>query len=172
MLAFAFASTPAAALAQEYETDGRGVSLVNDEPSPWDERPWCLELTLGIATPTGLAGVVLDRSFGHVSTSLGVGTNLRGIEAALQTRLRLRDRSPSFYVGGGVSVGRHVQFGTGEGVAGIFTRLMSQNDHSGVNVRYEWDRAFWANLELGVEQRGKVGGLRLFTGAALLLNRF
>lgn len=139
------------------------------EVSPWVTRPWALELTLGIATPLGFVGASVERSFGSLATSLGVGTNLNGIEGALQTRFLFHDSSPSVYVGVSASLGRHVQNGTGEGVPALFTRPLGANDHSGVHVRHEWRVAPWANLEVGIERRSGTTMSRYFTGIAVLL---
>src|SRR5260370_38297447 len=88
------------------------------EPRTWNERHWGLELQLGLGTPTGLVGALIDATpVPWWTLSAGVGQGFSGPQFALGTRFRF-PRHATPYLGFGFSAGRFCVPGNGEDLWG------------------------------------------------------
>jgi hypothetical protein len=128
---------------------------------------------VGIATPTGLAGVGLDYSPTHLlSLDCRGGTNLIGPEAACNVRVRpAAGAEQAFYLGAGLSFGPHAQSDVSQdGLFALFTGPFSAMSHTSYGS-YRWDLAYFTNLELGHETRLWTGfTMRAYFGLGVLMN--
>ncbi len=141
---------------------------------PFRERPFLIEIQLGIATPTGVVGAYLDYALiPALSLAAGGGTNLVGFEAAAELRLRLILK-PGHALGlmAGYSLGPYSQTDANQGgVFALFLAPLAQMGEGRFPSAYRWDLAHWANLAVTYERRkpGRMN-LRIFAGPAFLLN--
>lgn len=176
------ARTPseAPAMLPEDNDDGDRVPDVSRSHNAWQERPWALEVELGIATPVGMAGLMLDYSlFDWVSLGCGGGTNLyvdtalHGLEGACMLHLRpIKGRERAFSVGLGASIAsfRKTEL-TGMGAFGLFLGGLTQIREGPGPVGRTWDVAYFVNLEVGYERRSPEGPVfRVYGGIAELAN--
>jgi hypothetical protein len=140
----------------------------------WEQRPLSLELHVGIATPTGVFGGVLDYSIlPWLSLGCGVGTNFVGPAGECRLRIRwIRPRNQALYIGAGVSGGPHIQNSlTQAGIFAFAIAPMSAMGHSPPPAPRVWEFAKWANIEFGYERRKATGWvIRPYVGVAVLLN--
>ena len=141
--------------------------------NPWEMHPLALELHLGVATPVGAAGAMVDGSLADwLSIGCGAGTNFIGVEGACGFRLRYVYRPTSgVYLGFGLSTGPHSQ-SHGSRLGLLFPlaplgRVHGEREHG--FVRYSF--AQWENFEFGVEERRASGfHARAYVGLAHMLN--
>ena len=142
-------------------------------PHPWRERPFALDLTVGVAQPLGLIGMSAEYApFEYLSLGTGVGSNLLGWQLAGMARARFTPEARSSpYVGASYSQGRHNQGESNrDGVLSVFVGPLASMGH---NPRrgHDWQTARWLNVEFGHERRAQNGfDLRVFAGFAFLLN--
>ncbi|MBP8809260.1 MAG: hypothetical protein KBG48_34710 [Kofleriaceae bacterium] len=153
---FARPAAVVAALASPFALVAITASPAAAEPdrAAWVERPFTVEGQLGLASPLGV-GVAADYApTSWLSVGAGVGRNST---PATQVAVGARARVWS-------SPGRALFFGVA-GSGGGWSEPTSDD------LTREFERAYWANAELGVE--GRAAGLsgRAFFGAAALLNR-
>jgi hypothetical protein len=143
-------------------------------PSPFAALPWLFEVQVGIAAPTGAVGLFADYSLAEwLSINLGVGTNLVGVEAASELRVRFAPGSGrTMTMGLGYSLGPHEQTEiTRLGLLAPWFGPMTQMGQTKYPSRYVWDLAHWVNLSAGYEGRERNGNsLRIFGGVGILLN--
>jgi hypothetical protein len=153
---------------EESEREAQGVAkrprAVAQAPAP----ALALMVHAGIATPYGGIGAALGASLASAfAIEAGVGTNGLGPEYAGMGRFRL-----------GIEPKAMVVFGAGIGTAeyesqrenGIF-RPLSAMGHT-ANASKHWDRAWFLNLELGLETHaaGSPFVARPYVGYAFILN--
>jgi hypothetical protein len=140
----------------------------------WATRPFSIELHLGIATPLGLGGVMLEVApVRWVSLGCGIGTNVVGVEVACMSRVRAFVRAErAFNLGVGVSGGSYMQSKpTRYGALAPLLGAMDSMGESPWPSEYYWERALWLNAELGYESRHQSGGsFRVYIGLGKLLN--
>jgi hypothetical protein len=168
----ATAGAPDGEVTQERHTT---VSSLEDSPrSPFAARPLLLELQLGIAMPTGIAGLFVDYSLAPaLSLAAGAGTNLTGFEAAAELRLRGELKSGhALTLAGGYSLGPHTQTRANQfGFFSLFLGPMTAMGEPQVPSAYNWDLAHWVNVSFGYERRRPSGSsLRVFGGPAFMMN--
>jgi hypothetical protein len=134
-------------------------------PSPWAEHSLGVELGTGLGAPAGAASIGLDWTpLPWLSLGGGIGAGRSfdlfsesgGFQAAFMPRLR-------FVVAGwGVSMGAGPSLGS-------FEWCDSCPFEGG--DRWQWSRAFWLNVEGGLEYRWRSGvGVRFSLGTARLEN--
>ncbi|GAC1537454.1 MAG: hypothetical protein NVS3B10_01750 [Polyangiales bacterium] len=126
------------------------------------ERPWAVEVDLGLGTPVGYGGLRLQRAFGR-TFALDVGGGLSahdGVAPQVETMGHLRlplGRRGALDLGVGVSAGRYAwhEITLGDGRPAVKT----------------WPLAVWGNVELGYESRSATGAfVRGFVGYGHVLN--
>lgn len=157
-----------------------GVSGEQRGESAWELRPFAIEVDLGVATPVGALGVMIDTSpSSRFSIGCGLGTNLyfrtisSGFEGACMMHLRpLSGRERALSLGVGASVG---SFEKSEVSAmGAFGPLLGPMTaiREGPGPRDKrWDVAAWLNFDIGYERRTVQGAtFRVYLGVAQLLN--
>ena len=128
----------------------------------WD-RPWALEVDVGLGTPVGYGGIRLARALGrYFALDIGGGLSAHdGVAPQLETMGHLRlpmGKRSAIDLGFGVSAGRYQwsEITWGDGRPAVKT----------------WPIAVWGNAELGYESRWASGLLvRPFVGYAAVLNR-
>ena len=134
---------------------GRAAAQPQDR-SVWD-RTFVGELSFGVGTPTGVAGVHGElRVASPLALRFGLGVGaMSDPQGAAMLRLRL-PQLPALNLGAGLAAGSY-------GVVCIFCDREQQP---------YWALAYWNNYELSLEARTSRGVmLRAFGGAAVLLNR-
>jgi hypothetical protein len=124
-------------------------------------RPLTLEGIIGLGTPIGTAGVLLDVALGERwSVAAGAGLGGGGPQVAVMSRLRAAGHptGPALVIGAGVSGGPYQEF-------------TIDADHSDLKT---WTPALWANGELGFRYstRSVVFRVSLGTGQVLNVNHF
>lgn len=149
-------ATPAAA----QTSPSTAPTSVSAPRRTWDERRWGVELQLGLGTPTGLLGAVVDATpLPWWTISAGIGEGGGGPQFALGTRFRVPGQT-TFYAGLGMSAGRFC-------VPGNHEHLPGDCDADATL----WNPALWVNGEIGLESVGDGGFVfRAFLGAQKLLN--
>ena len=156
------------------------VGVAQAEPGPersgeaWAERPFSIELMMGVATPLGLGGFMVEVApVRWLSLGCGIGTNIIGPEVACMSRFRVASTpDTALALGLGVSGGPHHQSpGTALGALSVIAGPLSANGESPWPSSYHWARALWLNGEVGYERRWPTGlGVRAFVGLARILN--
>jgi hypothetical protein len=157
-----------------------GVSERDNRQSGWDRRPWAIELNLGIATPVGVAGLMLDYApLTSLSLGCGAGTNLffdtkmHGVEAACMVRFRaLSDSQRALALGFGASIGPFLKTEVfAMGTLGPFLGPLTALREGPPPRERVWDAAGWLNFEMGYEKRTLEGvTFRVYVGVAHMLN--
>jgi hypothetical protein len=173
-LGIGLAVTPIHAHAVVDEPQKASGAIERSSGNGWVDRPFGMELRLGVATPTGAVGLGVDYSpIGPLSLECGVGTNFIGPEAGCGARARAVFASGrrAMYLGVGVSGGPHSQtVGSRYGAFSIFVGPMTSMGHS-TYTSHHFDMAYWTNVELGYETRRRSGStFRAYGGAAFLMN--
>jgi hypothetical protein len=141
----------------------------------WASRRFSVELDLGLATPVGFAGVMLDVALVRwASIGCGVGTTLIALELACMSHVRvLTSPEEAFSFGAGLSVGRYVQTrATRYGALNPLLGTLGSIGHAGSwPSEYEWKKALWLNVEAGYEWRFDSGFTwRVYAGLSTILN--
>jgi hypothetical protein len=133
-----------------------------------------IEWRLGGGTPTGVFGGAVSYSpVPALGLDCGAGSNTHGLQLAcgLRARLVLDGRQELGNVAGmqraltltsGFSTGPYVD-------SHIFEKITSADGPGPASRSYQ--RAYWWNTDIGAEGRYETLVLRLFVGAALLLNQ-
>ncbi|MEO7034978.1 MAG: hypothetical protein ABI548_13800 [Polyangiaceae bacterium] len=145
------------------------------EGSPKDEfaaHPVTIESRLGFGLPTGVFGGALSYSpIPALGLDCGAGANLKGLQLAcgLRARLVLGSRARSF----GVDLSRAFTLTSGLSTGPyednhVFERFTAADGPGPASRNYQ--RAYWWNTDIGVEERYEGLVLRAFGGVALLLN--
>ena len=142
------------------------LAVLASEPAPSPTHPFGLDIVLGLGTPTGLIGGVLDWTpTPYLSLEAGLGydrtfsffPDAGGFQWSVMPRLRTPNDGVSLSVGAGMSGGHYewcdsCPFENGD----VWT----------------WSHALWFNFETALEYRWQAGAaLRLVIGGADLLNR-
>lgn len=151
---------------------GRGQPWAQTPPDPiWARLPWALETHLGLGTPVGALGTVIEYSPAPavgIGVGAGIGSgpdNGSGVKGALALRLRpARGAHNALVVGAAYSVG---------GYESGWFEPDTPVDYGRPPPRpiYSTQWAHFAQLELGWERRAESGFLlRLSLGFAWLLN--
>jgi hypothetical protein len=143
----------------------------------WEMRPVALEAHLGVATPTGNVGAVVDYAVNRwLSLGCGAGTDFEGLQVACMVRPRFAFHpNKAVYAGIGASTGPHAQSETSSlGVLAVVMAPFGANDHTDTEPRreeYFWDRAYWTNFEAGYEGRLQKGmTFRAYLGLRMMQN--
>jgi hypothetical protein len=183
-LVLAATTSPAVATAQSSPARSASVAA-SQRPAPpaqppapssgWAQRPFALDANMGVATPLGNLGVSLEYApLAWLSLSAGAGTNLEGPQLAAMLRVRATPNRPSsLFAGAGYSRGAHAQsLATRYGTLSLAQAFVDAQGESGPKTpSRHWQRADWANVELGGEMRPANGfDARGFFGVAFLLN--
>jgi hypothetical protein len=116
-----------------------------------------LEAHLGVATPTGTLGAVLDVSASRwISFGCGAGTDFEGLQVACMVRPRFAFHpNKAIYAGVGGAMGPHAQSQLSSlGALAIAVAPLASNSESEPRrAEYFWDRAYWVTSEVGYEGR-------------------
>jgi hypothetical protein len=141
---------------------------------PRDEfaaRPVTIESRLGFGIPTGLFGGALSYSpVPEVGLECGAGTNTVGLQLACGLRGRLvLGASRNWDAGVSRAFTLTSGFSTGPYVDNHDFAKLTWVDGPGPASR-SYQRAYWWNTDVGAEGRYESLVLRVFVGAALLLN--
>ncbi len=151
------------------------ASAATPDDDAWQSHPVALEAHLGIATPVGAIGMMLDVApVSWLSLSCGFGVSTGGVQTACMGRPRLViRRSMGVHVGAGASMGAHEQNDLGSyGVFGVPLAFLFGGGESPPDyTTYTWERTYWTNFEGGFEKRWDDGfALRGYIGLAHMLN--
>ncbi|MEP7052642.1 MAG: hypothetical protein ABJB12_19900 [Pseudomonadota bacterium] len=175
ILAFSGLGLPAelGTVSSDNHTEEPATMFRRAAPRPEFDRQFTLEARLGVATPTGLAGVAAEFSFiPQFGVGCGVGSNVYDAEYACWLRARpVIGVHRALTLSSGFSTAAFTQTeATQAGVLGIFTAAFaSMREGPGPDER-SYARAYWLNTDLGYETRRAAFVFRVFGGIAALMN--
>lgn len=142
------------------------VAARADEPSPWAQRRWALEVHAGFGTPVGFLGGFVDYALLEalsleVGAGVGSGRYHETLHVAAGARVRLWAFGPArLYIGAAYSTGGFLSFD--------YSFIPS---HDGTNTVVFAARAHWVQPSLGLEWRTRGGfTARIFYGLGFMLN--
>jgi hypothetical protein len=157
--------------------DSSAARAPGDSPSSetdWNRNPFLLEAHLGVATPVGVFGGMLEYSpIENFSLACGAGTNGYGLQTACMARARsFFSPGRTGYFAAGASMGPHKQTeSTNLGLLSALIAPFAAGSHGKADeAEYVWEQAIWANFEVGLEMRSGGGSFRPYFGIAWMQN--